>query len=130
MSTHSAARAIAAYATQPDSMSSSRSTRMIEYDIISKTTYRLKQAARLRAHNYPAFVAALHDNRKLWSVLAGDALGSGNGLPDALRASIVSLNIFVQKHSARVLSDKAPVRPLLEINLAILKGLKSGETRP
>ena len=128
MTSRAASQALAAYAPVPGSISSLRSARSVEYDVISNVTYRLKSAARQRKSAFPAFVAALHENRRLWSVLAADVLSPGNALPDGLRAGIAGLNGFVQTHSARVLSQQAPVRPLLEINLAILKGLKQSET--
>ncbi|EEX09375.1 flagellar biosynthesis regulatory protein FlaF [Ruegeria lacuscaerulensis ITI-1157] len=101
-----------------------RTPRDTEYEAISKITHRLKAAAARKASDYSGFVQALHDNRRLWSVLANGVADSDNALPNDLRARIFYLSEFTEQHTGQVLAKKADVEPLLEINLAVLRGLR------
>ncbi|WP_231582008.1 flagellar biosynthesis regulator FlaF [Puniceibacterium sp. IMCC21224] len=106
-----------------DTASSTRTDRGTEYEIIARVTYRIKQAAQQGKRAFPQLVAALHDNRRLWTVLAADVSAEENGLPPELRARIFYLAEFMQEHTRNVLAGNAKVGPILEINTAILKGL-------
>ncbi|MCA0929347.1 flagellar biosynthesis regulator FlaF [Ruegeria profundi] len=101
-----------------------RTPRDTEFEAISKITHRLKAATTRRKTDYAGFVQALHENRRLWTVLATDVMDSDNGLPDDLRARIFYLAEFTEQHSTQVLSNNATVEPLLEINMAVLRGLR------
>ncbi|MDX1742852.1 MAG: flagellar biosynthesis regulator FlaF [Ruegeria sp.] len=101
-----------------------RTPRDTEFEAISKITHRLKTATARRKADYPEFVQALHENRRLWTVLATGVLDSDNALPNELRARIFYLAEFTELHSTQVLSNKATVEPLLEINMAVLRGLR------
>ena len=109
-----------AYSATAGSVRSERST---EYELIAQVTHRIKQAAQRGKSGFPQLVAALHDNRKLWTALAVDVSSSGNNLPQDLRARIFYLGEYVQDHTRRVLKGEAKVGPILEINVAILRGL-------
>ncbi len=101
-----------------------RTPRDTEYEAISKITHRLKTAAIRKSQDFGGFVRALHDNRRLWSVLASGVSDSDNGLPNELRARIFYLAEFTEQHSSQVLGNKASIEPLLEINMAVLRGLR------
>ena len=101
-----------------------RTPRDTEYEAISKITHRLNSAAARRETDFSAFVQALHENRRLWSVLATDVADADNALPNNLRARIFYLAEFTEQHSSQVLGNKATVEPLLEINMAVLRGLR------
>ena len=102
-----------------------RTPRSIEYELIARVSHRLRSAAMSKGPDaFPKLVEALSDNRKLWAALAIDVADSGNQLPDSLRAQIFYLAEFVQAHSAQVLNKKAKLAPLLEINAAMLRGLR------
>ena len=51
-------------------------------------------------------------------------MGDGNALPIQLRAQIVSLAGFVRRHGMAVLAGSASIAPLVDINTAIMKGLR------
>ena len=72
-------------------------------------------------------VTAIHENRRLWTILAGDVADDGNTLPEQLRAQIFYLAEFTGQHSAKVLSGKAGVEILIEINMAVMRGLRQQE---
>ncbi|KQB14580.1 flagellar biosynthesis regulator FlaF [Rhodobacter capsulatus] len=101
-----------------------RTLRGTEYEIFARVTHRLKQAAGLEKSNFPAVVRALYDNRRLWTTLAVDVALPDNELPDTLRARIFYLNQFTQAHSAKVLKGEASVDVLIDINTAIMRGLR------
>ncbi len=99
-----------------------RSNRSIEYDVIARITFRLKEA--ITHNDFPQLLDALHENRKLWRTLAIDVADDDNGLPQDLRARIFYLAEFTDHHSRKVIRDKESAVPLLEVNTAILRGLK------
>ncbi len=101
-----------------------RTPRDTEYEAISKITHRLKAATARKSQDFGGFVRALHDNRRLWSVLASGVKDSDNGLPNELRARIYYLAEFTEQHSSQVLGNKASIEPLVEINMAVLRGLR------
>lgn len=101
-----------------------RTPRDTEYEAISKITHRLKAAAARKATDFGGFVQALHENRRLWSVLATGVTDADNALPNDLRARIFYLAEFTEQHSSQVLNNKAAIEPLLEINMAVLRGLR------
>ena len=98
----------------------------LEYDVIARVTHKLKQAAMQGKRGFPFLAEAIHENRSLWTLLATDVASDDNGLPEQLRAQIFYLAEFTDHHSTKVLAGDANVRPLLEVNTAILRGLRSG----
>jgi flagellar protein FlaF len=106
-----------------------RSSRSVEAELIGQITSRLKKASTDPKRQFPALVAALHDNRQLWSTMAADVSDSSNTLPAPLRAQIFYLAEFSELHSRKVLSGSATTDVLVEINTAILRGLNSIGTK-
>lgn len=105
-----------------------RTARAQEYDIIAQVTRRLRAADRSRAEAYPAFAEALHDNMRLWAMLAADVADPDNRLSRELRAGIVYLYEFTLRHSQRVLAENAPVDVLIDLNTSVMRGLRGGGT--
>ncbi|MBO9399520.1 flagellar biosynthesis regulator FlaF [Shimia sp. R9_3] len=103
-----------------------RTAGKLEYDVIARITHKLKEAAKQGKRGFPALAEAIHENRRLWTMLARFVADGGNGLPEQLRAQIFYLAEFTDHHSTKVLAGDANVRPLLEVNTAILRGLRSG----
>ncbi len=66
---------------------------------------------------------ALDANRKLWNVLSADCATAQNQLPMTLRAQIISLALWVSKHSSEVLRGVAEIDPLIDINRSMMEGL-------
>ena len=108
--------------------SSTQSNRRTEYDVVAQITHRLREAAQKARKDYPGYVAALEDNRKLWQVFAIDVLNKDNPLPPELKARIFYLAEFTDEHTKKILREKQSVLPLLEVNMAILRGLKPERT--
>lgn len=70
---------------------------------------------------------ALSENLKIWSALKADLLSPGNGLSEQVRADLISLAMFVERHTSAVLAGKGRVRALVDVNRSIIDGL-SGKT--
>lgn len=100
-----------------------RTPKSIEYQAFSDIIGRLKAASTNENAAFSELVAALHDNRTLWTVLAADVADADNGMPKQLRAQIFYLAEFTQIHSTKVLRGEADVDALIDINTAILRGL-------
>ena len=113
-------RARNAYAPQSSPV---RTGRAAEVELFRQTTALLK-AADTPPRSMPKLADALHQNRKVWTHLAGEVADDDNGLPLELRARLFYLFKFVSSHTSQVLRGKAEVGPLIEINTAIIRGLK------
>jgi len=66
----------------------------------------------------------MHENRTLWRKLAIDVASPENLLPDELRARLIYLAEFTDHHTRRAIKREVSAAPLVEINTAILRGLK------
>ncbi|QUJ76286.1 flagellar biosynthesis regulator FlaF [Sulfitobacter albidus] len=99
-----------------------RSDRKVEYAVIGRITARLKSA--VDSGDFAKLVNALHENRTLWRKLGLDVADPGNLLPDDLRARLIYLADFTDHHTRKVLRREATALALIEVNTAILRGLK------
>ena len=99
-----------------------RTHRGTEYEAFVHVTGHLKSSATL---GFAELAAAIHDNRKLWTILAADVATPDNALPDDLRARILYLAEFTRIHSSQVLSSRASPEPLIDVNTAIMRGLRA-----
>ena len=97
--------------------------RQTEYRAFALATRGLIDAAALPAAEIGRRAEALAKNRELWSLLAADCAADGNQLPQTLRAQIVSLAMFVDRHSSAVMREGASFDVLIEINRTIMQGL-------
>lgn len=107
---------------RPDALE--RPPRTVEYDLLARATQQLSHAWRQRRTNFPGLVAALAENQRLWSALALDVAGAGNGLPTTLRAQLFYLYEFTAHHSRQMLDGAAGVEVLIDINTAVMRGLR------
>jgi flagellar protein FlaF len=116
-------QARAAYGAQAGAVQTPRAT---EYRAFARITHRLRSAV-ATGRDMPALAAAVHDNRRLWTILAADVADPANPLPAALRARLVYLAEFTRVHSGKVLREGASPDPLIEINIAVMRGLSGAE---
>lgn len=101
-----------------------KTPRSLEYDLLARITKRLSQAAAARRENFSELMAALDENLRLWSTLASDVADNGNTLPSKLRAQLFYLYEFTNLHSKAVRADKGSVEVLVDINTAVMRGLR------
>ncbi|QJF52990.1 flagellar biosynthesis regulator FlaF [Roseobacter ponti] len=100
-----------------------RTSRSTEYEVIARISHRLKAA--IENDDFNALANALHENNKLWTTLGVDVVQPENLLPDELKARIAYLADFTRSHTLKVLRKQESAIPLLEINAAILTGLRT-----
>jgi flagellar biosynthesis activator protein FlaF len=63
------------------------------------------------------FIESLLYVRRLWSIFIEDLSHPENGLPDQLRADIISIGLWVVKEADRLREEKSnDVKQLIEIN--------------
>jgi len=105
-----------AYTEAPDTIKSAKAA---EYDVFAKATAALKVAK-----SFPEIAKAISDNRRLWTCIAVDVAGDGNRLPVSLRGNLLSLAQFVALQSSKVLQSGEGIEELIEINTAIMSGLR------
>ena len=66
---------------------------------------------------------AIWRNHQIWQALKVDLISSENSLPPTLRGTLISLALWVDRHSFAVLEGKQKIKPLIDINLSIIRGL-------
>ena len=99
------------------------SPREIEYRVFAEATAGLEAVGMPNAALADR-IQALHGNRELWTALACDLANDDNTLPDTLRAGLISLAIWVQGETSRVLRNECQPRDLVETNRAVMLGLQ------
>lgn len=102
-----------------------KTPRDIEYDLLARITGRIQaQLPHARGRASADLIAALHDNRRLWTAFAADLAGAGNAFPDELRARLFFLAEFTTRHTDQVLAGAATADVLADINTAVMRGLR------
>ena len=101
-----------------------RTARGTEYEVMARITHRLISSAKQGRKGFSQLCQAIHDNRRMWTILATDVADEANSLPQELRARIFYLAEFTHDHSSKVLRREATVAPLIEINSAVMRGLR------
>jgi flagellar protein FlaF len=103
--------------------SRAESPRDSEYRLFAQVTLALMEAAKTDPGDIAGRVDALDWNRSVWSVLHNDCINPDNQLPAPLRASIISLAIWVGKHTSAVIRRREDIQPLIDVNRLIMQGL-------
>lgn len=101
-----------------------KTPRALEYDLLARSTQRLGAAWANRKTDYPALMQALDENLRVWTTLAVDVADAANGLPTKLRAQLFYLYEFTAEHSRAVRDNSATVEVLVDINTAVMRGLR------
>lgn len=115
--------AAAGYASlDPSMMSPGRA----EAAVFAKVTRRMESVFGDASSSLGDRFGALHDNRRLWQAAAIACASDENAMPSALRASLVSLAGFVDRHTSEVLGGSAEPGVLFEINRRVAAGLGAG----
>ena len=96
--------------------------REAEYRLMSQITGEMIQArdAGLRG---VALMPSLGRNRDAWSTFSTACGTAGNRLPDTLRASIISIALWVDRFTSDVVAGRDSIDELIDINRAIIEGL-------
>jgi flagellar protein FlaF len=99
------------------------SPRETEYRLFAQVTLALIEAAKVDPNDFAGRVDALDWNRRVWTVLADACAHPENQLPAPLRASIISLSLWVSRHTSAVIRKQEDIEPLIEVNRLIMQGL-------
>ena len=72
---------------------------------------------------------ALEKNRKLWTIIVSAMQDNGCPQPQAVRANIINLGMFIFKRTVSIMVDPTPesLGVLIDINMNIAKGLSAHE---
>ena len=97
----------------------------------------LLEAARLLdaaigGNDTDAYRAALRLNWRLWTIIQADVSSEDNPLPDDIRQNILSLSVFIDRHTVKALSEPSGrmLRVLIDINRNIAGGLMGNVAEP
>ncbi len=100
------------------------SARDTEYRLFGEVTRALMDVAEDEPPpNAAARMAALDWNRRLWTTLAADCAKPDNALPEPVRAQIISLGLWVARHTSAVVRREGEMELLIDVNRAIMQGL-------
>jgi flagellar protein FlaF len=97
--------------------------RDLEYRLFGQVTRALIDASQTPDEDVKTRIDALDWNRRMWTALATDCSSEHNTLPQQLRASIISLSIFVSKHTSAVMRREDDFETLIDINKMMMQGL-------
>ncbi len=71
----------------------------------------------------------LWHNQRVWMTLRNDLAEPGNALSPDLKAGLLSLALWVETHTQGVLNGGKKIKPLLDINRSIVRGLEGNPMR-
>lgn len=97
--------------------------REMEYRLFGQVTRALMHASEADPADMATRIDALDWNRRLWSVLATDCANPDNGMDKGLRAQIISISLFVSRHSSVVMRGEDDFEALIDINRMVMQGL-------
>lgn len=97
--------------------------RSAEYRLFGQVTRALLEAEQAPAEDFKRRIDALDWNRRMWTALASDVAAPENGLPSPVKAQIISLSLWVGRHSSAVMRQEEEIAPLVDINRLIMQGL-------
>jgi flagellar protein FlaF len=98
-------------------------SRDAEYRLFGEVTRALMDAAKTAPNEVAKRIDALDWNRRMWSALAADCAQPENALPQSVRAQIISLSIWVGRHTSAVVRGEESIDDLIEINRIMMQGL-------
>ncbi len=97
--------------------------RDVEYRLLAQVTHDLSEALKTPSDVKKRVTAALR-NRDVWSALRLDLSNENNALPKELRASLVSLSLWIERETSEVIDGTGDIDALIEVNRNIMAGLK------
>ena len=101
----------------------SETPRDAEYRLFAQVTRALMDVKAKPRTDVAAWIDVLHWNRRVWATLADDCSSPTNSLPDSTRAQIISLSLFVSRHTSAVMREEGDIDTLIDINRTVMQGL-------
>lgn len=115
------------YAAYNAAQTQTHDARDIEYRLLAQVTSAMMRARENPSEIKPKLEAVLW-NRNVWSALRVDLSSDGNRLPRELRASLISVSIWIEKETQQVMAGGGDLDALIDINRNIMAGLKPETT--
>ena len=106
------------------------SPREMEYRLFGQVTRALMHASTVDKLDIATRIDAIDWNRRLWSTLARDCSEPDSKLPAQIRAGIISLSLFVGRHSSEVMRGEDNFDTLIEINKMMMQALSQRADAP
>ncbi|WIW90907.1 flagellar biosynthesis regulator FlaF (plasmid) [Sphingobium sp. V4] len=102
-----------------------------EYRLMSQITAEM-MAARDAGLVGVGLMPSLHRNRRAWSTFSNLCASPDNQLPEDLRARIISIGLWVERHTSDVVRGRESIDDLIVVNRAIIEGLsqENGKASP
>ena len=106
------------------------SGRELEAHALTSAAMRLKESQMKwdpdTESGYSELARAIQHNQKLWSIFQAELSTNDHPLPARLREQLLSVSLFVDKHSFDILAHPSSekIKSLVDINLAIAAGLR------
>ena len=100
--------------------------RDIEYRLLAQVTRSL-MAARDGNVEFAKKIEAVLWNRDIWAALRLDLADEGNQLPKELRASLISISIWMEKETFAIMDGRGDLDAVIDINRNIMAGLKPAD---
>lgn len=101
------------------------SPRELEYRLFGQVTRALMHASTVDKSDVATRIDALDWNRRMWSALAQACSDPSNAMAQPVRAQIISLTLFVNRHSSEVMRNAADFETLIDINRMMMQGLSN-----
>jgi flagellar protein FlaF len=113
------------YTAYRASQQQTQDTRDVEYRLLAQVTAALIAAKEKNApYELREKLDAILWNRDVWAALRVDLSSDGNNLPKELRASLISIAIWIEKESLRLLDGQGDIDAVIDVNRNIMAGLK------
>lgn len=119
-----------AYKAYGEVTSRTANTGQIEYALFQEITQALKNVDEVETPQPAVWADAIDRNLKLWQILSTDLVSDANELDPALKRNLIALAESVRRISYHVLSRKAEIIELVEINEIIMQGLEGHSSSP
>ena len=103
--------------------------RSTEYRLMSEVTAEMI-AARDAGLAGAELAEALHRNRQVWGAFTTLCIDSANALPNELRAAIISLGLWVDRHTSLVMTGRDSIDELINVNRTVMIGLANENGNP
>jgi flagellar protein FlaF len=105
------------YTAYRASQQQTQDTRDVEYRLLAQVTAALIAAKeKTAAYELREKLDAVLWNRDVWAALRVDLSSEGNNLPKELRASLISIAIWIEKESLRLLDGKGDIDAVIDVN--------------
>ena len=119
-----------AYKAYGEVTSRTANTGQIEYALFQEITQALKNVDEVETPQPAVWADAIDRNLKLWQILSTDLVSDANELDPVLKRNLIALAESVRQISYHVLSRKAEIIELVEINEIIMQGLEGHSSSP